>query len=157
MRRIKCFQQLEHADCGIACIRIIVHYYGKNIPLNTLRELCDISRIGITIRDILHCTQALGFNSCVTKVTMDEVKRMPLPAILYWEQKHFVVLYKIDNNKYYVADPGEGKIIFGEVEFKRFWQSKNDYGIAVVMDPTPSFFQRNMDMRKNEDWDFSNL
>lgn len=140
MRRIKCFQQLEHADCGIACIRIIVHYYGKNIPLNTLRELCDISRIGITIRDILHCTQALGFNSCVTKVTMDEVKRMPLPAILYWEQKHFVVLYKIDNNKYYVADPGEGKIIFGEVEFKRFWQSKNDYGIAVVMDPTPSFF-----------------
>lgn len=140
MRRIKCFQQLEHADCGIACIRIIAHYYGKNIPLNTLRELCDISRIGITIRDILHCTQALGFNSCVTKVTMDEVKRMPLPAILYWEQKHFVVLYKIDNNKYYVADPGEGKIIFGEVEFKRFWQSKNDYGIAVVMDPTPSFF-----------------
>ena len=140
MRRIKCFQQLEHADCGIACIRIIAHYYGKNIPLNTLRELCDISRIGITIRYILHCTQALGFNSCVTKVTMNEVKRMPLPAILYWEQKHFVVLYKINKNKYYVADPGEGKITFSDVEFKRFWQSKNDYGIAIVMDPTPTFF-----------------
>ena len=140
MRRIKIFQQLEHSDCGIACIRIVAHYYGKDVPLNLLRELCDISRIGITVRDILHCTQTLGFNSCAAKVTMEEVRRMPLPAILHWEQKHFVVLYKIHKNKFYIADPGEGKIIFDETDFMRFWLSKNDYGIAVVMDPTPSFY-----------------
>lgn len=42
MPKIKAYQQIEHSDCGITCIRIIARYYGRVVPLSFLRDMCDI-------------------------------------------------------------------------------------------------------------------
>lgn len=145
MKRIKFFQQIEHSDCGIACIRMIAHFYGKNIPIKTLREICDMSRIGITVNDIVRCTKEIGFLSYALKITKNEILRMPLPAILYWSQKHFVVLYKIDikRGKYYIIDPSKGKISLKHEEFMQHWCTAGDFGVAVALEPDNDFYERN--------------
>lgn len=137
----KAFQQLEYSDCGITCIRMICHHYGKDISLRQLRGMCDVNRLGISMSDIVNCLRALQFEVAAVKVTTEEVMRMPLPAILFWNQNHFVVLYKVDGKRkrFYVADPAFGKVSFSESDFLKHWQGKCSTGLAAVMDPTADF------------------
>ncbi|MEE1298103.1 MAG: peptidase domain-containing ABC transporter [Muribaculaceae bacterium] len=140
MYKIKAFRQLEHSDCGITCIRIIAYFYGVDIPLKFLRSICDISRVGISIRDILSATKKIGFEANAVKVSAEDILKMPLPAILYWENKHYIVLYKIKNNKFYIADPGRGKLILDNEEFLNSWLYGNSMGLAIVLAPKEEFY-----------------
>lgn len=145
MPRITAYQQLEHSDCGITCIRIIAKYYGREIPLKTLRELCDMGRMGISMRDITGCLERLGFKAAAVRVGIKDALRMPLPAILYWDQRHFVVLYRIskDGGTFYLADPAQGKVRLSQEDFLRHWRSHEDgVGLAAVMDPTDAFYEK---------------
>lgn len=144
MPRITAYKQLEYSDCGITCIRIIAKYYGKDIPHRVLRSLSDSSRIGISLNDIVKCTKAIGFDTASVLVNAEEIYRMPLPAILHWEQNHYVVLYKIDKNrgKFYVADPAQGKISFHDCDFFNYWKGENKSGIALLLSPSQSFYDR---------------
>lgn len=123
MARIKAYQQLEHSECGITCIRIIAKYYGQDIPLSYLREKCDVGRMGISLRDILECTRQLGFRAEALKIQIEDVERMPLPSIMYFDQAHYVVLYKISKNgqRFMIADPARGKIRLSRNEFEHHW------------------------------------
>lgn len=142
MHRINAYKQLEYSDCGITCIRIIAKYYGKDIPLRVLRSLSDSSRIGISLSDIVNCTKNIGLDTISVLVNTEEIYRMPLPAILHWEQNHYVVLYKIDKkrNKFYIADPAQGKISFLGSDFFNYWKGDNKNGIALLLSPTQSFY-----------------
>lgn len=146
-KKFKAYQQLEYSDCGIACIRMICHYYGKDVSLRTLRGMCDISRLGISIKDIVTCLRAMNFEVAAVKVSTDEIKRMPLPAILFWNQNHFVVLYKISKSKrFYVADPAQGKLSFKQHDFMKMWKGESHVGLAVIMEPNKNFVkERNND------------
>ena len=77
---------------------------------------------------------------------MEQLPQAPLPCILHWSQNHFVILYKIKNNKkFYIADPGKGLVTYTEKEFKNHWistQSKGEEkGIAMFIQPTPAFHE----------------
>lgn len=147
-KKFKAYQQLEYSDCGIACIRMICHYYGKDVSLRTLRGMCDISRLGISIKDIVTCLHAMNFEVAAVKVSADEIERMPLPAILFWNQNHFVVLYKISKNKkrFYIADPAQGKLTFEHHDFMKIWKGESHVGLAVIMEPNKNFVkERNND------------
>lgn len=140
-KTFKAFQQLEYSDCGITCIRMICHYYGKDITLRTLRKMCDVSRLGISLGDIVKCLKDLDFEVAPVKITEEELLRMPLPAILFWNQSHFVVLYNINSRKekFYVADPSTGKIAFNKADFMVLWKNASSTGLAIVMDPNENF------------------
>ena len=53
MKPFRCYRQLEHSDCGLTCIRMVARHFGKKIPLRTLRERTDMSRLGISINSSL--------------------------------------------------------------------------------------------------------
>lgn len=138
-------KQLESIDCGPACVQMIAAYYGKEIPMAVLKELMNVTRLGVSARDIVNGCEKIGLDCCAVRVKAHELDRMPLPAILYWKQMHYIVLYDIKKgkkgNKYYVADPDFGKASLSESEFLDNWMSGNNYGIACVVEPTEQFFQ----------------
>lgn len=144
MSHFTTYKQLEYSDCGITCIRMIAKYYGKEIPLKILRSLCDASRIGVSLSDIINCTKNIGLDTTPIMVSIKDIYRMPLPAILHWEQNHYVVLYKTNKKikKIYVADPAQGKVSFQEQEFLHYWKGNNKRGIAVLLAPSPSFYEQ---------------
>ena len=130
------FAQLEANDCGPTCIQMVAAYYKKKIPLEQIKEICGISRMGITTLDIIECLKCIGFKTAVVSISLNELQRMPLPAILHWRKEHFVVIYKIENHKYFIADPAYGKIKLAEKQFVQSWMGNRQIGIAIPMSPT---------------------
>jgi len=151
MARITAYRQLENSDCGITCIRIIASYYGKDLPLSVLRKLCDMSRVGISLNEIVNCADAIGLKALPVAVSEDDVFRMPLPAILYWDQEHYVVIYKISlkKNKFYLADPSQGKVVVDKENFFYHWSRDNKKGISVLLAPTSEFYKFECNIQTN--------
>ena len=139
------YLQLDAMDCGPTCLRMIAKHYGRSYTLQTLRERSFITREGVSMLGISDAAESIGFRANGVKISLEQLKKEALfPCILHWNQRHFVVLYKIKNNKYYIADPASKKVVFNEDEFKRCWIStksgEEDKGTALLLEPGPEFY-----------------
>ena len=120
------YLQLDKMDCGPTCLRMIAKYYGHSYTLQTLRERSFITREGVSMLGISDAAESIGFRTTGVKISLEQLKKEALfPCILHWNQNHFVVLYKIKNDKYYISDPASKKVPFNEDEFKRCWITQN--------------------------------
>ncbi|WP_336617506.1 peptidase domain-containing ABC transporter [Bacteroides acidifaciens] len=143
----KLTRQFDQMDCGPACIRMVANHYGKKYPLSYLRSVSCLSREGVSIAGIRFALTDIGIHSASYEVTLEQLRQCPLPAILHWEQNHFVVLYKIRWSRlkkewqYYVANPAYGKHTFTEKDFKSYWQN-GEKGVAIALKPTETFYRK---------------
>lgn len=139
------FWQAESTDCGPACLQMICHFYGKKHSQQFIKDNIDISRIGITVGDILRRSKELGFDSIVAKININQLIKVKIPVILHWKSIHFVVLYKIKKTRegfvFCIADPSNGKISFNEREFKECFITDGDEGVVIIPYPTDKFHQ----------------
>lgn len=145
--KFKHFSQLEMTDCGPACLQMVLHYFGKNYSLHEIREQCNITRVGVTFKDLTKGAESLGLNSLIGKVNTDKLAELPLPCILHWNQEHFVVLYEIGTNRsgepvFSIADPAFGKITLSKKEFELHWRREDPEGIAMFLEPDDDFVSR---------------
>ena len=82
-------------DCGPTCLRMVAKFYGRNYSPQTLREKTQIGKDGVSLLGIAEAAELIGFRTQSYKLTFQSlVKQVRLPAILHWDQTHFVVLYK---------------------------------------------------------------
>jgi ATP-binding cassette, subfamily B, bacterial len=141
--KIKFYPQLENTDCGPACLQMVLHHYKKDFSLFELRDKCNVTRAGITMKDISNGATKAGLSNMIGKIKMEELQEMPMPCILHWNQKHFVVLYDIEvsNQKktYCIADPGFGKLKMKEPDFEVQWKNEEDMGIAIFFEEAEDF------------------
>lgn len=142
-----CYRQLEHSDCGLTCIRMVARHYGKRIPMAFLKKSSDLNRLGMSIGDMTSCLAAIGMESMAVKISATEAANMPLPAILFWSQKHFVVLYHVNRRgtRFHIADPALGKLTYSRDEFERLWIPNADEkgkGLVVLAEPGENFNER---------------
>ncbi len=144
---IKFSPQYDQMDCGPACIKMIAGKYGKNYPLQYLRDSSYISREGVSLSGISDTGSKIGFDTFATKVEVKELfQKDLLPCILHWNQNHFVVLFEIrkklfsNNYIFRIADPAHGIISLNEEEFKRHWLSDRGKGVTLFLSPTEKFY-----------------
>ncbi|MBS7566946.1 peptidase domain-containing ABC transporter [Mucilaginibacter sp. Bleaf8] len=150
------FKQPDQMDCGPTCLRMVAKYYGRNLRLQTLRDICEVNRDGVSLLGISDGAEKIGFRSLGTKLKLPNLKSMKLPCILHWRQNHFVVLHKIRKNNYYIADPENGLIKLNEAEFVNSWISDKELneGIALILNPAPQFYEREDDKADGISWLF---
>jgi ATP-binding cassette subfamily B protein len=112
--------------------------------------------MGVTLLDISEAAEQIGLHSLGAKTDTQELKTAPLPCILHWKQKHFIVLYKVKNDSYYIADSLSGKIKLSEREFLNNWTVSNneESGIGLFLRATPKFYQLEDDGAKKLNWSF---
>lgn len=144
--------QLDAMDCGPTCLRMISKYYGRRYNLQFLRERSHITREGVSMLGISEAAEAIGFRTMGVRITLDQLSNeVQLPCILHWNQRHFVVCYKIKKGKFYIADPATSRVVFNEEEFGRCWFSSSvegkDTGTALLLEPGPEFFDRDEDVK----------
>lgn len=143
--RFRLVRQLEGMDCGPACICMIAEHYGRRFFLKTIKAHCNITRLGITVKDVVTGCEAIGLKTVPVQIYPDEIETIPLPAILYWRQNHYVVLYRIEKKRtsrtFYIADPGYQKIRLTEENFNDEWRVKEDAGIVILTEPTDAFYE----------------
>lgn len=153
------YHQLDAFDCGPTCLRMIAKYYGCNYSIQYLREHAFISREGVSMLGISDAAELIGFRTMGVRVTMEQLRtEVPMPCILHWNQEHFVVCYKIKNEKYYIADPANKKVAYDEEELKCCWCSTlvegKDTGAVLLLEPGPDFCDRG-EMEQQKDRKFS--
>ena len=149
MAKFPQYLQPDAMDCGPTCLRIVAKYFGRHYNLETLRNLTWKTREGVSLLTISDAAEKIGFRTQGVRLTIDKLPEIPLPAILHWNQNHFVVLYKIKRTRkgavYFISDPAHGLVEYNEKDFLKSWAStsQNDLpaGIALLLQPTAEFYK----------------
>lgn len=89
--------QMDSQDCGPASLKMVAKYFGKYYSLQYLRDKCGITKQGVSLLDISTGAESIGLHTLALKCTVEDVvTRIPFPAIVFWNENHFVVLYGAD-------------------------------------------------------------
>lgn len=142
LKKFPHYMQYDEMDCGPTCLRIICKYWGKSFSLETLRALAHTTRAGSTLMGLSDAAEKVGMRTMALRLAYsDLVEEAPFPCIAFWQQKHFVVVYKIRNNKIYVSDPAHGLLQYTKEEFLKGWAAGDQEGIILTVEPTAAFYE----------------
>ncbi|WP_298904461.1 peptidase domain-containing ABC transporter [uncultured Psychroserpens sp.] len=150
MKKFPTYRQTEAKDCGPTCIKIIAKHYGKTINTQQLRQLSETTREGSSLLGLSEAAESIGFRSLGVKLSFNKLKEAPLPCIVHWNKKHYVVIYRVKKDKIHISDPAQGLLTYTKKEFIKFWIGNNanditEEGIALMLDPTPQFYKSEFD------------
>ena len=59
--------QVDEMDCGVACLSMVLCYYGSSYPLARLREMMKTTKDGTTALAIVKVAQKLKFDTRAVK------------------------------------------------------------------------------------------
>jgi ATP-binding cassette subfamily B protein len=138
-------KQFDAMDCGPACLKMIAGFYKKDFSLDYLRKKCFITREGVSFLGLSEAADSIGFRTLGVKIPFDLLEeKVTLPCIVHWQQKHFVVVYRIKNDKIWIADPAIGLIKCSREEFEKKWATTltdgKQNGLALIIEPTPALY-----------------
>lgn len=153
LKRFPVEYQMDSQDCGPASLKIIAKYFGRYYSLQYLRDRCGITNQGISLLDLSTGAESIGLRTLAIKCTIEEVvTSVPFPAILFWNENHFIVVYHADKKHVWVSDPAKGRIKYTHEEFLRGWYPKGENkGVLLAVEPTVDFLRsrEQKEMEKN--------
>lgn len=160
MRYFVNYLQLDNMDCGPTCLRMIAKFYGCEYSSEYLRNNTFITKEGVSMLDLSDAAEKIGFRTMGVMITLNQLRtEVPLPCILHWNHRHFVVCYKIKRDKYYIADPASKKMIYNEEELAQCWcnakVSENKLGTDLLLEPRSTFYdQKSLEDKKEHKFYF---
>ena len=129
--------QMDSQDCGPACLKIIAKHFGKFYSLQSLRDKCGITKEGVSLLDLSTGAESIGLRTLAIKCTIDDVvNSVPFPAIIFWKDSHFVVVYHANKKYIWVSDPAKGRIKYTHEEW---YQKGAKQGVLLAIEPTAEF------------------
>jgi ATP-binding cassette subfamily B protein len=155
---MKFIKQQNVMDCGPTCLAMVAAHYGKKINIHELRNFTQLNKEGANLLSIAVACEVLGLKSLSVKIPFEKlIKEAPLPCIVHWNQNHFVVVTPNSTlKKIEVADPACGIIKYTREEFCKHWLQTTDsvLGIALLLEPTPEFYQQKSTKAPGVSWGF---
>ncbi len=126
--------QMEAAECGAACLAMVLASFGRWETLDSVRDTCGVSRDGTSAEDILEAARQRGLEANAYSLEIEELGSLPLPQILFWGFDHFVVLEAIARDGFEINDPAHGRRHVDRAEFDRRFT-----GVTMAFAPGPAF------------------
>ncbi|MBV8408198.1 MAG: ATP-binding cassette domain-containing protein [Alphaproteobacteria bacterium] len=126
--------QVEAAECGAACLRMVLESFGRHVPLDELRDRCGSSRDGIDAGTLARIAMEFGLAARAYSCEIATLRKLPLPQVLFWNFDHFVVLEGWSGNRFHVQDPARGALTLSEAEVGRAFT-----GITLTFERGPQF------------------
>jgi ATP-binding cassette subfamily B protein len=133
-RRVPWVRQMAMADCGAACLAMVLAYHGKQVPLNELRQITSTNRDGVDALAMTRAAQRYGLSATGVVADLDDLERLPPATILHWEFTHFVVFERLRRNSVQVMDPALGRRRLSMEVFRRSYT-----GVAITVEPGEDF------------------
>lgn len=133
-RRMPVVLQAEAAECGMACLAMVLGHYGRHIDLAALRRRYALSLKGMTLRNVVDLAGAMGLSTRALRIEIRDFGRLKRPCILHWGLNHFVVLAKVYSNSIVVHDPARGRRNVSLAEASREFT-----GVVLEASPNASF------------------
>ena len=133
-RGIPCIRQMEDADCGAACLAMVLGYFDKRVDLHELRDMTGAGRDGVTALTIVNAARTYGLRARGVKADVGDLRHLPRGSILHWEFSHFVVFERITRNGIRVIDPAQGPRAVSMNDVRRAYT-----GVAIICEPSDDF------------------
>ena len=111
--------QMHASECGAACLGSVLGYFGRWVPLTELREKCEVSRDGSSAASIVRAARQYGLECSGLSLRAEQLRKLKLPLILFWQFSHFVVLEGFDDRHFHLNDPSTGRRRLSAEEFGR--------------------------------------
>lgn len=142
--RFKFIRQRDMKDCGPTCLQMVARYYGRNIPIQKLRDFSFVSHQGATLLSLSSAAEKIGFVCNGARLTVDRLEMTSSPCILHWSQGHYVVLIETKGGIFRIADPSAGIISLKKESFLKLWYGNKNLamGVALLMEPTDVFYDQ---------------
>jgi ABC-type bacteriocin/lantibiotic exporter with double-glycine peptidase domain len=125
---------MELADCGAACLAMVLAYHGKQVPLDELRQMTSTNRDGVDALAMTQAAQQYGLRARGVAADVDDLGQLPPATILHWGFMHFVVFERLRRNGVQVVDPAHGRRRLSMEAFRRSYT-----GVAIMFEPGEDF------------------
>lgn len=130
-------------SCGAASLVTLLNgYFGAST-----NEVDVIDRVGIkpafSMQDLATVADALGFETIPMALSYAALQRLQRPVIVYlgyWDDGHFSVLRKAEQDGVWLADPAWGNVRMARKRFEAFWNTRSDAslpGRVLALRPKP--------------------
>lgn len=124
----------QQTECGIGCICMLLRFYKHYVTLTELRERLEVGRDGNSLRQLIKLMEEYNLSAKAYNIVSANLKSIPTPAILFWDNRHFVVLEKVNKNTYYIADPSLGYLKYTYDEFEKHYSNT-----TIIVKPNENF------------------
>ena len=134
-RRVPVIIQMDMAECGAACLAMILTYYGRKTGISEVRERCGAGRDGLAALSLVKVARSYGLRTRAISLKKEkEFRFVLLPAIVHWNFNHFLVVEHWSPTHVDVVDPALGRL---RVSNKEFAQSFT--GVVIQLEPGSAF------------------
>lgn len=133
-RRLRPRSQVQLADCGAACLGIVLDYHGRPEPLEELRTLTGAGRDGVSAFALVEAAAVYGLRARGVQTDVDDLIGLPTGTVLYWDLSHFVVLERATRRGVEVVDPAIGRRTIPWAEVRTSYT-----GVAILFEPGVRF------------------
>jgi ATP-binding cassette subfamily B protein RaxB len=141
-RKLPVLLQTEAAECGLACLAMIVSYHGHAADVAALRRRFAVSLQGTTLVALADFAERLGLASRAVRLELDDLRNLRQPCLLHWKFSHFVVLKRVGRQAVTIHDPARGA---RTVPLREVGESFT--GVALELWPGPKFERRTPEHR----------
>lgn len=126
--------QMEAAECGAACLAILLRHYGRVVPLLEVRQACGVTRDGSDAASLLRAGRLHGLEGKGYRMDLEALRQQRPPLILFWEFNHFVVLEGFQGDRVALNDPATGPRWVSQEAFSDAFT-----GVVLMLQPGPDF------------------
>lgn len=133
-RRFPLILQTESSECGLACLAMMLNWYGSNTDLLSLRQQFGISSRGATLTDVMSIASRSGLATRPLSLDTEDLPQIRLPCILHWDFSHFVILVRVTKRAYIIHDPAAGRRTISPRELAEHFT-----GVALELWPDAGF------------------
>lgn len=126
---------IKQGACGPTCLRMMLLYYGIDVPLEQLTEECNVTVAGCTGADLLRVGRLHGLDMRSYSIDADELVLQDRPAIVNWKYGHWLVFAgRDDDGNVVVCNPSRGRYRMPKGLFKTYFTGLDDHpgqGVAI--------------------------
>ncbi|MFF0576827.1 peptidase domain-containing ABC transporter [Streptosporangium saharense] len=134
MRRVPVVLQNSATECGAACLAMVLSYHGRRVSLQEISDRLQIGRDGLSAKALREGAVECGLKARAFSLAPADLERVPMPAIVHWEFKHFVVVERWARDRVDIVDPGRGRRRITPEEFDEGFT-----GVLLAFEPGPGF------------------
>lgn len=135
--RVRVMQQMEVAECGLACLGMVLDFHGHRASLPELRDRFGTSRNGHNLLELLTYARQLGLEGRGLSGKLPMLAKVKAPSIAHWENNHFVVVERHSPTHLVIVDPASGRRRVAIDAARRMFS-----GVALELGPGPAFQRR---------------
>ena len=127
-------RQLETTECAAVCLAIVLSHFGRIEPISAIRRACGVSRNGSSAAQLVRAASRYQLETKGMKRGLNSLREVAVPAVLFWEFNHFVVLEAITTRGIWLNNPSTGRLCVSHEEFDRSYT-----GVVITMQPSADF------------------